>query len=372
MMDLSDHASRPRLTLSDYAVQTTGVLVAAYRELNARKLFWVALALNAVVIAAMAAVGVDEKGVSLLGFELTIPMVNTTTFPDGQVYKIIFATLGVGLWLSWISTILALLSTASIFPDLASGGVDTMLSKPIGRGRLFLTKFVGGLLFTALQVTTFAVLGFLVIGLRGGAWEWGIFVVVPLMVVFYSYLFSVQALVGMVTKSPVASVIVTLLFWLLVFLVHTGEQFTLVGRTASRLEIEGIEARIAKVEDAERKSTFVARLEEQRAADPNWQLAHNIFYGVKTALPKTTETVALLGRAISLSTDIEVEDEEEQATGRERRGLFRSQFVSERRLEAEMTKALESRSLTWVVGTSVAFELVVLGIGIWYFRRKDF
>jgi hypothetical protein len=247
-----------------------------------------------------------------------------------------------------------------------------MLSKPIGRGRLFLTKFVGGLLFTALQVATFAILGFLVIGLRGGAWEWGIFVVVPLMVVFYSYLFSVQALVGMVTRSPVASVIVTLLFWLLVFLVHTGEQFTLVGRTASRLEIEGIEARIAKVEDDERKSTFVARLDEQRTADANWQLAHGIFYGVKTALPKTTETVALLGRTLALSTDIEVEDEEEDATSRERRGLFRSQFVSERKLEAEMMKALESRSVWWVVGTSIAFELVVLGVGIWYFRRKDF
>lgn len=371
MMDAFDHAPRARLTLSDYAVQTTGVLLAAYRDLNARKLFWVALALNAVVIAAMAAVGVDEKGVTILGFELPIPMVNTTTFPDGKVYKIIFASVGVAIWLAWISTILALLSTASIFPDLASGGVDTMLSKPIGRGRLLLTKFVGGLLFTALQVATFALLGFLVIGLRGGSWEWGIFVVVPLMVVFFSYLFSVQALVGMVTRSPVASVIVTLLFWLFVFLIHTGEQFTLLGRTASRLEIEAIEARIAKVDDAERKSGFVARLEERQETDPNWRLAHDIFYGAKTVLPKTTETVALLQRALALSTDIEIE-EDDGATERGQRGLFSTQFVSERRLEAEMVKALESRSVWWVVGTSLGFELIVLGIAIGYFRRKDF
>ena len=160
--------SLARLTPTDYFVQTWGVLVAAYRELNARKLFWVALVINALIIAAMASVGIDDRGVNLLGFELPIPMVNTTTFPDGRLYKMIFATLGVGIWLAWLSTILALLSTASMFPDLASGGVDTMLSKPIGRTRLFVTKFASAMLFTAVQVTLFAFLAFLVIGLRGG------------------------------------------------------------------------------------------------------------------------------------------------------------------------------------------------------------
>ena len=179
-MNGPDGQALPRLSVADYGVQTWGVLVAAYRDLNARKLFWVALALNALVIAAMAAIGIDEGGVSVLGISLPIPAVNTRTFPGASLYTYTFMYLGVGLWLGWLSTILALLSTASIFPDLASGGVDTMLSKPIGRMRLFITKFVSGLLFSALQVTVFALLSFIVIGVRGGEWEWGLFVVVPL------------------------------------------------------------------------------------------------------------------------------------------------------------------------------------------------
>jgi ABC-type transport system involved in multi-copper enzyme maturation permease subunit len=367
----------PRLSAADYGVQTWGVLVAAYRELNARKLFWVAIALNAVVIAAVAAIGIDDKGISVLGYQLPIPGVTTKTFPDGKIYKLILSSVGVGFWLSWLSTILALLSTASMFPDLASGGVDTMLSKPIGRTRLFLTKFATGLLFTALQVAVFAVLAFLVLGIRGGAWELGIFVVVPLMVVFFSYLFCVQAVVGMVTKSPIASVIVTLLFWIFIFLVHAGEQFTLLGATASRLEIKGIEKKLSTLETEEAKKGLIVRLDDQKSTDENWQLAHRLFYAAKTVVPKTTETANLVARELAIRADIgEASDDDAQQGAdentRRQRGFFRSQFVRERDMAAAMQSEMESRSVWWVVGTSLCFEALVLGAGVWYFRRRDF
>lgn len=373
--DPRPHAlSRERLSPGDLAVQTAAQFVAAYRELNARKLFWVALALNALVIGAVAAIGIDEKGISVLGYELGIPGVNAKLFPDGKLYKVILSSLGVGFWLSWLSTILALLSTASMFPDLATGGVDTMLSKPIGRARLFLTKFATGLLFTALQVAVFAVLAFLVLGIRGGVWEIGIFVVVPLMVVFFSYLFAVQAVVGMVTRSPIASVIVTLLFWIFIFLVHSGEQFTLIGRTASRLEIAGIEKKLDSLQTEEAKAGLVPRLEEQRGDDANWALAHGIFYAAKTALPKTTETAGLVTRALAIAADIGSEEdaEAEDENARAQRGFFRSQFVSERRLRGAIEEEMAGRPVWWVVGTSFAFECVLLVLGIWYFRRRDF
>jgi len=366
--------SRRHLTLPDYVVQTWAIFVAAYRELNARKLFWVALLLNGLVIGAVAAVGIDEKGISVFGYELGIPGVTTRTFPDGQLYKVILSALGVGFWLSWLSTILALLSTASMFPDLVTGGVDTMLSKPIGRGRLFFTKFATGLLFTALQVSVFALLAFFVLGIRGGVWELGIFVVVPLMVVFFSYLFAVQAVVGAVTKSPIASVIVTLLFWIFIFLVHSGEQFTLVGRTASGLEIAGIEAKLDSLKTEEAKEGLRKPLEEQRAADENWVLAHRIFFGVKTVLPKTTETAGLVTRALAVAADIGEEEDAEadDENARRQRGFFLSQFVTERKLRGAIEEEMAKRPVWWVVGTSFAFEVVLLTLGAWWFRRRDF
>jgi ABC-type transport system involved in multi-copper enzyme maturation permease subunit len=366
---------REKLDAGDLAVQTWAQFVSAYRELNARKLFWVALILNAVVIGAVAAIGIDEKGISIFGYALGIPGVNSRLFPDGKLYKLIITTVGVSFWLSWISTILALLSTASMFPDLATGGVDTLLSKPIGRTRLLLTKFATGLLFTALQVSVFAVLAFLVLGIRGGVWEIGLFVVVPLMVVFFSYLFSVQAVVGMITRSPIASVIVACLFWIFVFLVHSGEQFTLFGATASRLEIEGMEKKLASLQTEEAKSGLAAKLEEQKANDGNWRLAHGIFFAFKTVLPKTTETANLVARELDVRVNNAPADEEPQQddeNARRQRGFFRSQFVTEKKLSAEIQKEMDARPVWWVVGTSFGFELALLGIGVWYFRRRDF
>jgi ABC-type transport system involved in multi-copper enzyme maturation permease subunit len=366
---------RERLDAGDLAVQTWAQFVSAYRELNARKLFWVALILNAVVIGAVAAIGIDEKGISIFGYALGIPGVNSRLFPDGKLYKLIITTVGVSFWLSWISTILALLSTASMFPDLATGGVDTLLSKPIGRTRLLLTKFATGLLFTALQVSVFAVLSFLVLGIRGGVWEIGLFVVVPLMVVFFSYLFAVQAVVGLVTRSPIASVIVACLFWIFVFLVHSGEQFTLFGATASRLEIEGMEKKIASLQTEEAKSGLAAKLEEQKANDGNWRLAHGIFFAFKSVLPKTTETANLVARELDVRVNNAPADEEPQQddeNARRQRGFFRSQFVTEKKLSAEIQKEMDARPVWWVVGTSFGFELALLGIGVWYFRRRDF
>jgi len=81
--------SRPsRLTFADMSVQTWAMIVAAYRELNARKLFWVALALNVVVILVIAAVGIDEEGISVLGYDLQIPGVTSKLFPPADFYQL--------------------------------------------------------------------------------------------------------------------------------------------------------------------------------------------------------------------------------------------------------------------------------------------
>ena len=205
-------------------IQTLALLHAAYRELNARKLFWVTLALSGLVVAAMAIVGLNEDGLTILWWQFDLAFLNTKIMPVDVFYKFIFAQLAVPYWLAWLATILALISTASIFPDMVSGGsIDILLSKPIGRARLFLTRYVTGLLFVLLQVGVFTIAAFLVIGIRGGSWEPWILISIPLVLLFYSYLFSVCALLGTITRSTIASFLITMLFWLLVFGVNSGE-----------------------------------------------------------------------------------------------------------------------------------------------------
>ncbi|MDA1025570.1 MAG: hypothetical protein O3A19_04000, partial [Planctomycetota bacterium] len=317
--------------------QTIAIFVDAYRELNHRRLFWITLMLSGVVVAAFAAMGNDKEGLTIFHWSIPFPFLSSNFIPTADFYKFIFAELGVGFWLGWIATIIALISTASIFPDFVDkGSIDLMLSKPIGRVRLFLTKFLTGLMFAGLQVTVFTLASFLVIGLRGGDWEPWLFIAIPLVLVFYSYLFSMQAVVGLLTGSVIASIISVFLFWFLIFLVRTGDGVTLAWRvtneiTSERMELrfEEQKGRIADLTDivvatsivaergdesviaelAEFEAELVMRenrletsrieLEEEMERMVLSQSINGWFHLANTFLPKTSETISLLERLLT-------------------------------------------------------------------------
>ena len=66
--------------------------------------------------------------------------------PPAVFYKQMFVSAGIGFWLSWLATNLALISTAGVFPRLSeSGMIDMFVSKPISRLRLFVTEYLAGL-----------------------------------------------------------------------------------------------------------------------------------------------------------------------------------------------------------------------------------
>ena len=387
--------------------QTIALLVDAYRELNHRKLFWITLVLSGLVVVAFAAIGNDEEGLTILHWSIPFPFVSTSFIPRADFYKFVFANLGVGFWLSWIATIIALVSTASILPDFVDrGSIDLMLSKPIGRTRLFLTKFATGLLFAAMQVTVFTVASFLVIGVRGGDWEPWLFVAIPLVVIFYSYLFAVQAVVGMVTRSAIASVIAVMLFWLTLFLVQSGDGVTLAWRVTQEIIVERKEARIVKLEERAFEAEEI-RLEMRGAADlgdpdamarleeatteadlsaarlitvreelvedqevlETARLVNGWLHVANTALPKTGETIDILERLLRERAGLVIPGPAEDDDTRRQFG----EMVGGREFEERMTAAMdESHSYQWVLGTSLAFEALVLALGALWFSRRDF
>ncbi len=415
---------------------TLALIVDAYRELNARKLFWITLALSGVVVAAMASVGLSDKGVTFLWFSFPIPIFNATVLNVADFYKMVFLGLGYNIWLTWAATILALISTASIIPDfVASGSIELSLSKPLGRARLFLTKYFTGVLFVALQVGLFSVLSFLVIGLRGGSWEWGLFWAVPIIVLFFSYLYSLSTLIGLLTRSPITSLLVTGVLWFVVFGIHTVETAWFLrsvksGEVAIPLheaEIASRETQLAAARAAIEKDAPAERGSPQTppttdaakpAADP-WpsvdalldvqtqrravatrleaeienykkslrtvqeeldtqQRYHAIIFAVKSILPKTSETTDLLQRRLLSGDELERVAQEAETRSRERGGrggpssMVGSVRVSERLIGRELDKELRSRSVYWVILTSIAFEAVVLGAACIIFTRKDF
>jgi ABC-type transport system involved in multi-copper enzyme maturation permease subunit len=380
--------------------QTLAIFYDAYRELNAKKLFWIVLAISCIVVAAFGAVGISDKGITILWWEFPSGLNLTQFISPALFYKIMFANLGVKIWLTWIAAILALVSTASMIPDfISSGSIELALSKPIGRLRLFITKYLAGLLFVTLQVLVFTCAAFLVIGIRGKAWEPGLFWAVPLTVLCFSYVFCVCALLGLVTRSTIASLLLTLLLWFGVFGVHTTESTLLLFKIQKEMQVEKGKSEVARLE-AEKKEFEAAPPEETPgdAATPSkpaewpkqaeldrWQRDtaevesssksvrkwHRLFYSGMTLLPKTSETIEVLERKLISDADLkDLRDKDD----REGPGGFPGEriHVSGAKVQARLQDTLRSRSTAWVIGTSVAFEGVMLMIAGWIFCRRDF
>ena len=356
-------------------IQLIALFHAAYRELNARKLFWISLIISGLLVGAFAIVGLNEKGLTILWWEFQIPGFNSTILPPSVFYKQMFTALGVGFWLSWLATILALVSTSSIIPDMVSGGsIDIMLSKPISRTRLFLIRYVTALLFVTIQVSVFTVASFMVIGFRGGVWEPWVLIAIPLVVVFFSYLYCVCALVGVLTRSTIASLLITVLFWLLIFGVGSAEGITLLGKTSSQMALEYAQEDFEvafEQGDPTMMSPAETQLAEAQSNNETWVTAHTWFYWAKVTLPKTDETIGLLERFLRQYAGMESFGGPDD---NETRRVFGGggTRINVRELGDRMQEVIDARSIWWVIGTSLLFEVFVLSIACWLFSRRDF
>jgi ABC-type transport system involved in multi-copper enzyme maturation permease subunit len=382
-------------------VQTLAIFVDAYRELNARRLFWIVLIISMVIAAAFGAVGLNQQGIVVFWKTFPSDMFNTLTLDRAEIYKWMFAQLGINWWLTFIATILALVSTAGIFPEFLSGGaVDLYLSKPIGRLRLFLTKYLTGLIFVTLQVLVFCIASFFVIGLRGRVWEPAIFVAVPLVLLFFSYLFAILVLLGVLTRSAIAALLLTILCWVGTFAFHSTEVLLLNLSIGKQLqaqlddhEILQLQQEIARLEasgalvpapgttqpvpfndrnlQSAQSSLGLARRDREEVTDPfaSW---HRLLFAMTYPLPKTTETVDLIKRELGERMHIHHEpDEDDEERTNNNRGFFHNRELM-RHAGMETQRVLAARSNTYILGTSLAFEAVVVGLAAWIFCRRDF
>ena len=370
------------------------MMIDAYRELNAKKLFWITLGLSGLVVLIFGSIGFDEQGMSMM-FGITrvdSEYVNSTTPWARALYVGIFSDFIVAIWLSWIAIILALISTCTIFPDfLAGGAIDLVLSKPIHRATIFAMKFVMSLLFVVLQVLMFCAGIFLCIGLRLGEWNWMIFAAVPVVTVFYSYMFAVCVFAGVFTRSAITALLLTMLFWFSLWGMQTAEgtlqQFRIkfeIEAEYAEQRIDRLETRLAAVEadptDGGKiaRADFQRRLDEERAsldssneAAASLGLWHGPTQVMMVVLPKTQLTVGLLSRWLKDPDGFSIAG---MMRG-DMTGLGTSAFLRNP-VDVEVTRRVEEKldaySGWYIIGTSLVFEAVVLGLACVIFIRRDF
>ncbi len=342
--------------------QIAAIFLDSYRELNSRRLFWVVLAISALFVIVFASIGFSDEGMFIFfGLKHYDSELLTAGSPMAKLlYRGIFATFIVPIWLGWIAAILALVSTAPIFPEFVAGGaIDLMLCKPISRVKLFLCKYAASLLFVILQVTMFCAGVFLAMGWRIGDWEWKVFAAIPLITLFYSYLYAFCVLIGVWTRSTMAALLMTMILWTSTWAVTTTEVIVLSIRSNMQVRSENAsESRSAELQGTVR--TLDRWISGVRA--------------VRWPMPKTSETKDLLDRMLAREGDINIMDllQGRVAIGPDGKPMKIGPRVDDEQAQDRMVEEADRVTPTFIIGTSLLFEFVMLGLAAWIFCRRDF
>ena len=201
---------RPFLTL----------LLDSYRGLKSETIFWITLGLSGLVAVIFLSIGIDEKGLSIFfgALDWNPGEIFNNDFIANAMNRIfylgIFSNAVGGIWLTFVATILALISCASIFPEtMNEGSAGMLMTKKPSRLMIFFAKLTGSLLFVLVQVGLFVVIVFFAFRWRLGTWNFSVLWYIPALLLVFLNLYSVMVLIGVRTKSVLTSILVTMLVW---------------------------------------------------------------------------------------------------------------------------------------------------------------
>jgi hypothetical protein len=127
-----------------------------------------------------------------------------------------------------LGVLLALIWTAGFLPTfLEPSAASVLLAKPAPRWSLVAGKYLGVLAFVAFQALVFVGGTWAALGLATGVWDAAYLWCVPLLLLHFATFFAFSALLAVCTRSTVACVIGSLLFWLLCWGMNYGRHLVM-------------------------------------------------------------------------------------------------------------------------------------------------
>ncbi len=125
-----------------------------------------------------------------------------------------------------IGLLVGILVTAPIIPQtLEPGSISLLLSKPVSRTLLFLSKFLGGCAFMLL-LSVYLIGGlWLILGFRLGLWSKELLLAIPLFVFVFAIYYTVSAAAAITWRNTIMAIVAAILFWAACFTVGWVELF---------------------------------------------------------------------------------------------------------------------------------------------------
>ena len=146
--------------------------------------------------------------------EMTPPM----GAPLGLEVLILQKLLTTGLGGS-ILLLISVVVTAAFVPNMVrKGTLELLLVRPIPRWRLLVFKYVGSLLFVGALLGLLIFFAWLVTGILANIWSPGIILALPSLLLFFALLLSVSTFTGVLTRSTLSAMLVTVCYWVVLFI----------------------------------------------------------------------------------------------------------------------------------------------------------
>lgn len=339
-------------------IQTITLLLDSFRMLLARRLWWVSMILSALLALIYLSISLEPNGVGLFFGAKIIenPILKQGTTEGEYFYITLFTAYLNRYWLGSGAILLALISTASIFPEFTrSGSIEISLSKPVSRVKLFAVKYFGSLFFVAIQTSIFAGIVFLAIGLRLDYWNYSVFWVVPIITFVFSLLHCVQVLVGILTRSSLAALLSAICFWAITWTLQITEQTLYLNTYAMVEEKMSIDWKTGKIEDHDEKQ------EIDTEAEKNYQLAKTL----STPFPKVRDITLYLDQLVTFRDSGSILEQIDLVASVEKNAIQYKSQRAERRTR-------ERYQPSYFLLTSLAFECVIALLACVLFVRRDY
>ncbi len=146
----------------------------------------------------------------------TLTMFGPLRISQSQVGRIVDEIIiGVlSVFLGFFGVFGSLLITAPMIPrTFEPGEISLLLSKPVRRATIFVTKFLGGCAFTLLCATVLVCGIWILLWFRLDLWRPELLYCIPLYVFLFAIYYSVSALAGAVWRNAIVSLILVVVFW---------------------------------------------------------------------------------------------------------------------------------------------------------------
>jgi ABC-type transport system involved in multi-copper enzyme maturation permease subunit len=145
------------------------------------------------------------------------PYIEAMARPPAGAAVSVIQSFFAGIFLYTLTMLFFIFGAASIMPDtLKAGTVDLLVSKPIGRLRIYLGKYFGGLLLIAANLAIFVGLSFLILTVKSGYANWSYLLSAVTVLFAFAVLNAILHMFGVLVRSSVFSILMGYLIYIVV------------------------------------------------------------------------------------------------------------------------------------------------------------